>query len=299
MKKFWILSIVFALWLSVFNGSASAAQNYNWVEGGQSVKLEDMAALDLDPSMVFLDKANTMQIAKDNHDTPSGDELGSIYPIDENQTWEILFRYEETGHIKDDEKEKINANDILKSYKKGTEEANKDRPEGTRIYVTGWDVKPFYEEANHNLTWSMLAEDDNKEQILNYNVRLLTRKGFISVILISDPEHLNEDKKILTEKVLPKLTVNAGQKYEDFNAATDKVSELGLTGLILGGAGLVAAKKVGLIAILLVVAKKFGIVVLVVLGAALKLFRNLFRRKKPAAEASEPAPDNPGETVSQ
>ncbi|AKG36799.1 DUF2167 domain-containing protein [Paenibacillus durus] len=298
MKRFRILSIVFALWLSVFNGTASAEQSYNWVEGGQPVKLEDMATLDLDPSMVFLNKEDTMQIAKDNNDTPSGDELGSIYPADENQMWEVLFRYEETGHIKDDEKEEINADDILESYKKGTEEANKERPEGTRIYVTGWDVEPFYDEATHNLTWSMLAEDDNKEQILNYNVRLLTRTGTISAILISDPEHLNEDKKTLTEKVLPKLTINAGKKYEDFNAATDKVSKLGLTGLILGGAGLVVAKKAGLIAIILLVAKKFGIVILLALGAVGKLFSKLFRRKKSATEETEPTPDNSEENVS-
>lgn len=76
------------------------------------------------------------------------------------------------------------------------------------MYVTGWDVEPFYNEATHNLTWSMLAEDGNKEKLINYNVRLLTRQGYISAILVSDPAHLDVDKKFLNENILPKLTVN-------------------------------------------------------------------------------------------
>lgn len=51
--------------------------------------------------------------------------------------------------------------------------------------------------------------------------------------------------------ILPKLTVKSGERYEDFNASTDKISEYGLTGLILGGAGLAVAKKVGLLALLI------------------------------------------------
>lgn len=112
-------------------------------------------------------------------------------------------------------------------------------------------MEPFYNEATHNLTWSMLAEDGNKEKLINYNVRLLTRQGYISAILVSDPAHLDADKKFLNENILPKLTVKSGERYEDFNASTDKISEYGLTGLILGGAGLAVAKKVGLLALLI------------------------------------------------
>ncbi|GAA4859752.1 DUF2167 domain-containing protein [Paenibacillus vulneris] len=279
MKKRFI-GMTLALTL-LWGSAVSAAENkYNWIDGGKKVDLKQVATIDLDPSFVFLDAANTMKMSKDNHDSPSGKELGSIYPKDENQNWAVIFEYEESGHIKDDEKKKIDAKAILKSYQKGTEEANKEKQPGQRLYVTGWDVEPFYDEKTHNLTWSMLAEDDNKEQLLNYNVRILTRQGYVSAILISDPEHREADKKVLTEKILTKLEMKQGQRYEDFDASKDKVSEYGLSALILGGAGLAVAKKVGLLATIGLLGKKFFIVIIAAFGVIIGLIKKLFSRKK-------------------
>lgn len=197
--------------LSGGNVWASFNEQLKWIEGGRKVDLGKMATVELDSSLLFLDAANTAKVSKMNHEKPTGKEMGSIFPKDENQNWEVVFEYDELGHIKDDEKEDIDADAILDSYKEGTEESN-------------------------------------KEKLINYNVRLLTRQGYISAILVSDPAHLDADKKFLNEKILPKLTVKSGERYEEFNASTDKISEYGLTGLILGGAGLAVAKKVGLLA---------------------------------------------------
>ena len=77
------------------------------------------------------------------------------------ETWSVFFDYEEIGHIKDAEKEKIDAKALLKSYKDGAEEDNKNREPGERFYVTGWDIEPHYDEETHRLTWSLLLEDEN------------------------------------------------------------------------------------------------------------------------------------------
>ncbi len=54
------------------------------------------------------------------------------------------------------EKEKIDAKALLKSYKDGAEEDNKERQPGeANFYVTGWDIEPHYDEETHNLTWSI------------------------------------------------------------------------------------------------------------------------------------------------
>ncbi|EHS56353.1 hypothetical protein WG8_3566 [Paenibacillus sp. Aloe-11] len=293
-----IFGVLLALSLVLFSGGsawASSNEQLTWIEGGKKVDLGNVAEVDLAPSLLFLDAANTAKASRMNHDKPSGNEIGSIFPKDENQNWEVVFEYYELGHIKDDEKEDIDADAILESYKEGTEESNKEKAESDRLYVTGWDVEPFYNEGTHNLTWSMLAEDGNKEKLINYNVRLLTRQGYISAILVSDPAHLDADKKFLSEKILPKLTVKSGERYEDFNASTDKISEYGLTGLILGGAGLAVAKKAGLLALLFAFFKGAGVKVIVLIGAACagvfgvigKFFAKLFRRKKSEAVQDE------------
>ncbi len=303
-----ILGALLALSLVLLSGGnawASSSEQLKWIEGGRKVDLGNVAAVDLDSSLLFLDAANTAKVSKMNHEKPSGKEIGSIFPKDENQNWEVVFEYYELGHIKDDEKEDIDADAILDSYKEGTEESNKEKAESDRLYVTGWDVEPFYNETTHNLTWSMLAEDGNKEKLINYNVRVLTRQGYISAILVSDPAHLDADKKFLNEKILPKLTVKSGERYEDFNASTDKISEYGLTGLILGGAGLAVAKKVGLLALIIAFVKGAGVKVLVLIGAACvgvfgvigKFFAKLFRKKKSESMHNETNAQDQSETL--
>ena len=265
--------------------AADAEYEYNWIEGGVTVDLGEIATVDLDPDFLFLDGEDTRQLALEYGDPVSGDEVGSIYSMDEEQTWAVYFDYEETGHIKDDEK--IDAKALLKSYQAGAEEANKDREPGERYYVTGWDIEPFYDEDTHNLTWSLLLEDDNKETFLNYNTRILTREGNISVILVTDPENREADKQILQNQILSQFNITDGNKYTDFDKSTDKVANYGLSALILGGTGLAVAKKAGLLAVILAFAKKFGVLIIAGIAALWSFIRK--KKNKPTTEPAQPA----------
>ncbi|AOZ94713.1 hypothetical protein LPB68_13605 [Paenibacillus crassostreae] len=250
----------------------------NWVEGsGQEVGLGSIATLKLQTGLVFLDKDNTLAHELSYGGVPSYKEIGSVYPMDENETWAVFFDYDEVGHIDDAEKNDIDADALLKSYKEGTEAANKETTEDNHLFVDGWDVPPTYDDNLHNLKWSLLAHDINNQPLINYNVRILTREGYISAILVTDPEHMDEDRKSFENLVLSNFSVNTGEGYTDFDESTDKLAEMGLTGLIVGGAGVVVAKKVGLIAMLVVLLKKFGIIIVVAIGG---LFRYLFKKRK-------------------
>ncbi|WP_139492437.1 DUF2167 domain-containing protein [Brevibacillus dissolubilis] len=282
MKKISFLPFLlsFALFLGLVT-PISAEEELNWVEGGQTVELGDnLATLDLAPELLFLNKEDTIKLEEQNQDTPTGLELASIFPAAEDQDWAVFVEYEEVGYIRDEDQNEIDADAILADYKEGTEEANKDRNPEDYLHVVGWDVKPTYDKTTHRLEWSMLAEDAQKNPVINYNVRMLTRKGYLSFILVSDPANLAQDKEAMKNLIFPALKVKEGNRYEDFNEATDAVAEYGLTGLILGGLGLAVAKKAGLLAILLVVLKKGWVFILLIGGALLKFGKKLFGRKK-------------------
>ncbi|MGE6231125.1 DUF2167 domain-containing protein [Paenibacillus chitinolyticus] len=276
-----------ALCVSLWTAPASAEETLNWVEGPKKVELGQIAELDLGKDFVFLNDKDTKTFEKQNGTMTNNREIGSVFPKDEKQNWAVIFEYEESGHVKDDEKDKIDADDLLKSYKKGTEEANKERSESNQLFVDGWDVKPFYDNDIHSLSWSLLGHDSKNEKFVNYNVNVLTRKGVISVVLVTDPKNLAADRKVLTSSILPKLQVKAGERYEEYNSKTDKLAEYGLSGLILGGAGLAVAKKVGLIGLLLVFLKKFGVILVAALAALWRFLRG--KKKKAAAEQAAEA----------
>lgn len=285
VRLFCIAAILTVLW--VMPAAAEEQLNLNWVEGGQKVDLgSNLAELQLDKSLVFLNGDDTRKLETAGGGKPTGREIGSVYPMDEQQNWALYFEYEDVGHIKDDEKDEIDADALLDSYKQGTEEANKEKQPENQLFVDGWDIAPFYDEAVHSLSWSLLAHTNSNEKIINYNVRILTREGFISAILVSDPAHLAEHRKMLNSIILPNLKVKTGQQYSDFDESTDKVAEYGLTGLILGGAGIAVAKKLGFLLLL----KKFWYLILAGIVFVWRLVVGLFRKKKQQSEQGNAAP---------
>jgi uncharacterized membrane-anchored protein len=111
-------------------------------------------------------------------------------------------------------------------------------------------------------------------QDVNYNTYALGRDGYFSLNLLSSSDRIASEKAVAHE-LLADLQYNAGKRYEDFSAGTDRVAEYGLLALV-GGA---VAKKLGLFALLAATALKFAKVIAlgaIAFGAGLVKF---FRRK--------------------
>ncbi|MGE7945473.1 DUF2167 domain-containing protein [Lysinibacillus sp. NPDC093688] len=274
---------------------AFAEEELNWVEGsGQKVDVgTNLAELELGSDFIFLNAEDTKKYLTQGGMEPSGSEIGVVFPKDEKQTWAVYFEYEESGHIKDDEKTDIDADALLDSYKEGTEEMNKELSPENQLFVDKWDVAPFYDNQLHSLSWSLLAHDNQNNGVINYNVRILSRQGYISAILVSDPANLQADRIVFNNKILKQFNLKQGQRYEDFDKKTDKVAEYGLTGLILGGAGLAVAKKAGLLAILIPLLKKFGIIIVVAVGAIWGFIRKKSGLKKEQSEEQSTQSEQP------
>ncbi len=279
---------------------AFAEEELNWIEGGQKVNVgTNLAELQLGTDFIFLDAENTKKYITQSGMEPNGEEIGVVFPKDEKQTWAVYFEYTESGHIKDDEKQDIDADALLESYKEGTKEMNKDLSPENQLFVDKWDVPPFYDNDLHSLSWSLLAHDNQNNGVINYNVRLLSREGYISAILVSDPENLKKDRIVFNNNILSQFHLKKGQRYEDFDSKTDKVAEFGLTGLILGGAGLVVAKKAGLLAVLIPLLKKFWIVLVLVGGAVWGIIRKKIGLKKEQSEQQLTQSEQPVQSEQQ
>ncbi|QOT00299.1 DUF2167 domain-containing protein [Brevibacterium sp. JNUCC-42] len=291
MRSKSIYSIILVLLITVFTTSVYAVENLKWMSGGTKVDVGDkLAAFKVPDQLTYLNKEDTITVQKEFGNSASSREIGSVYPTSDKENWYVVMEYDEVGHIMDDEQNNIDKDAILKSYKEGTEEHNKERKLEEQIHVVGWNVPPSYDAKTHTLQWSMLAEDNKKNPIINYNLQMLTRKGYVSFILVSDPATFAQDKKILTEQIMPQFQLKEGNRYSDYDASTDKLAEFGLTGLVLGGLGLAVAKKIGILALILVFLKKAWIIVVIVLGGIFKVVTNIFKKKK--AHVMEPSSDS-------
>lgn len=253
--------------------------------GPAGIKLIDQATLNLSADYLFIPKTEGSRIMRALGNTVNERTfVGLVIGTRRDDQWIVDTQFINDGYIKDDEAKNWNADELLQGLKDGTVEANKDRaargfPE---LEVLGWVEKPAYDSTTHRLVWSLLAKEkgqpDSAEKGVNYNTYALGRDGYFSLNLLTDAKRIADDKRAAHE-LLAALSYNTGKGYNDFNASTDRIAGYGIAALIGG----VAAKKLGLLALIGAFALKFVKLIGVAVLAAGTGIWNFFRRKPKAA----------------
>lgn len=226
-----------------------------WEPGPTTAHLgRDVAELALPDGYRFADAAGTRRLMKALGNTVDNTEVGLVTPTAEDQDWFLVFEYHPEGYVKDDDRDEIDKDALLETYRRGTEEANAERKKHgiPGLHVSGWFEEPRYDERTHNLVWALRAKSDDGSEVVNYNVRLLGREGYMSATLVDAPDNLAHSKNEVAQ-LLKQFAYKKGKSYAEF-VSGDKVAEYGLVALVAGGAG-AAASKLGLFAVL---AKFFG-----------------------------------------
>ncbi len=229
----------------------------------------------------YLDPEQSKHVIVDIWGNPDSENisLGMILPekqgVLDDRGYVFNIQYDEIGYVKDDDADDINYDDLLAEMQKDTEEENKERNKQgyDPIQLVGWASNPFYDKEHKILHWAQeLKFGTNKVNTLNYNVRILGRKGVLVLNAISSMQELPLVKKDI-HNVLNIVTFNDGYKYSDFDPSVDQVAAWTIGGLV---AGKVLA-KVGFFAII----AKFGKVIAIAVGGFFTaMWRRMRGRKK-------------------
>ena len=195
-------------------------------------------------------------------------------PLAEN-AWAVVVSYEEDGYVSDDDADTIDYGKLLKEMQEGGQSSNAERVKQgyDPIELVGWAEPPRYDKAAHKMYWAKeLKIGQSDQHTLNYNIRVLGRKGVLVLNAVAGIDQLALIRQ-RTPTILAATDFNQGHSYGDFNASTDKIAAYGLAALVAGGlaaktgmiakliALLIAGKKVvalGVIAVVAVVRKFFG-----------------------------------------
>ncbi|MFO1513558.1 MAG: DUF2167 domain-containing protein [Verrucomicrobiota bacterium] len=244
------------------------------LHGPATAKLSDVAQLQVPTGYIFLDGKTTRKMMEAAGEPSSGNEVGFLRPT--NGEWSVYFEYDEVGYVKDDEKNKLDAAKLLKAIKEGNDEGNKERKRNGNppLIIVGWEQEPKYDEKTHNLTWAIRATSEG-QPILNYNTRLLGRKGVMEVVLVCDPENLPTILPTFSG-LLGDYKFNPGGNYAEYKPG-DKVAKYGLGALVLGGAA-VGAAKLGLLGPVILLFKKAWKLVIIAFVAVIGFFKKILNK---------------------
>jgi len=220
---------------------------------------------------------------------PQSGGLGMLFPAGttplSGDTWGVEISYEEMGHVKDDDAGKLDYDDLLSEMKKDTKEESEARVKAgyQPITLIGWAEKPYYDAKAKKLYWAKEYQIGNETtHTLNYNVRILGRKGVLVMNFIAGMDQLPEIRNQIND-VLATTDFEPGNLFSDFNPSVDKVAAVGIGGLI---AGKILAKA-GLFGLILLGLKKIGLVllalkkvVIVAVVAVIGFFKKMFGKGK-------------------
>ena len=253
------------------------------VRGPASVPLKDQATLAVPDGFGYVpvkEAAAVMHLMGNQTDERF---LGLVYPLADEDQYFVSLDYEDSGYIKDDEAKDWDAAELLQSLKDGTEAGNEEREKLgiPAIKVTRWVEPPAYEAASHRLVWSaeaVLRDGADPDPTINYNTYVLGREGYISANLITSASTVDADRQDAAA-LLQSVSFNDGKRYGDFDSSTDKVAAYGLTALVGG----LAAKKLGLLAVVTAFVLKFIKIIGVAVVAFIAGLRRFFFKPKAGA----------------
>lgn len=250
------------------------------------------------PAVVPLGKAAELKLPAD-YQFIGPDSLDRFYELTQNVRsgkevgvvmapgWMLFFDYDDIGYVKDDDKDKLDADALLKTMSEGQEAANADRKRRgwDELKLQGWATPPHYDRQTNNLKWAInlsSSRDGFQEVWINESIRLLGRGGVMNVTIAADKATFKQAERETDRLLAQDFNYVAGQKYSEFQAG-DKVAAYGLSALVLGGAGVMAAKAglLGKFGAMLGKMWKGIVVFLIALGAVLKKFLNKITRAQP------------------
>jgi len=211
---------------------------------------EDLATLRLPDSLRYLDPNHTKRLLETGWGNPDGSgTLGMILPAATNPLaaggWGVVVTYEEDGYVSDEDADGINYDELLKDMQESTDDAAKARTsQGLgAIKLVGWAERPSYDKATHKLLWAKEVNFDGMDtNTLNYNIRMLGRRGVLVLNAVSSMEQMATVKQSMPG-IMTATEFNGGNRYTDYKPGMDKIAAYGLAALVAGG----VAAKTGLI----------------------------------------------------
>lgn len=214
------------------------------------------------------------------------------YTLLDAEAWAFIVTYENSGYVKDEDANDIDYDDMMDELKSDEADNNEARvKEGyPPIHMIGWAAKPYYDKNNNILHWakSMVFGETPVDTTLNYDVRILGRKGVLSLNAVGNTHQLGDIKAHIPD-IIHIAKFKEGSKYMDFNPDIDQVAAYSIGGLVAGK----LLAKAGILALLLKNIKLIAFALIAFFGKFGKKIVGLFSSKK----AKETPPATPDETT--
>jgi uncharacterized membrane-anchored protein len=176
---------------------------------------------------------------------PSPNTLGLIMPPgfeteDEGSpAWAIMVSYDDEGHYDDSDAASVDYGELLSAIQQDALDSNEERAaQGyDTVRIVGWAEPPSYDANQKKLYWAkhirFTTPGGESTDGLNYDVRVLGRRGTLVLRAVADMSELGEVRDGV-QTILPAVEFVEGERYEDYRDGIDPLVAGGI-GALIGG----------------------------------------------------------------
>jgi hypothetical protein len=147
--------------------------------------------------------------------------------------------------VKEVDKVGIDTAAILKTISDRAERQNEERRIHGLPLITSvdWALAPVFDAKTHTVEWAVLAKTQSAG-VVNHTMRLLGRQGVLDATAVEPYQAQAASGSVPLKELIKNVSFKQGQRYADYQAG-DKVSVIGLAGLITGEDDSPVAQKNG------------------------------------------------------
>ena len=264
------------------------------VRGPVEVRLADRATMWLPANRVFLDgeQARKLLGAGKNWDNAT---QGVVLPATSRPDWMAYVSLVDDGYISDQDAKAMDPEAVLGTYKAkvAAENPSRARQGLSQLEVTGWMEAPRYD-AKHRLSScvgaTVLGSKSADDRIVNCSSFALGDQGALKIVVAGQETNYQRFRGE-SGALIDTIVYDKGKGYDDADLATVKTAPYGLIALMTGDtnfkkvtvaqpAAPAPAQKLGLIALVVVYALKFGKMLLFGVAAVFAFVRWMARKRK-------------------
>ncbi|HVZ99012.1 MAG TPA: DUF2167 domain-containing protein [Caulobacterales bacterium] len=177
-------------------------------------------------------------LSRSNAAAPSGDTLGMLAPaserIDAPDAWACIISYDAIGYVRADTASGLGEANFEDQVKRAR--ASQNRP------FEGFAIAPAFDAAAFDLSWAeRTAPPAAGGKDFRHEQKALGRQAVVGFTSIGTADQMPEITAA-APTLFSMLSFPEGQRYADFNAGGDRLSNYGVPGLITGIAATATAE---------------------------------------------------------
>ena len=199
-------------------------QPISWISGPATVSIGRNADLRIPAGYSYTSEKGARAFLEGMRANVPQGVAGVLQP--NSSSWWVAFDFSPTGYVKDEDKELLDPDAILK--KLGDEMNHQQEKPGS---IT-WERKPDYDPNLHSLEWAVRIGGGEGETVIRQTVRLLARHGVLDAV-VTRPARESSDLTPLKD-LLKEISFKDGERYADYRAG-DKIAAGGLASLVTLG----------------------------------------------------------------